>query len=63
MSPKLLYNGFAHMADLSLATYNSYGHGSGRYEYINKLSKYNDIILLQEHWLLEKQIESITTHV
>ena len=51
------------MATLSLASYNSHGHGAGRWEYIQKLSKQSDIILLQEHWLFEKQIDSITDHV
>ena len=54
----LLFVFYLFMMDttLSLASYNSNGHGCGRFEYINKLMKCNDIVLVQEHWLFENEI-------
>ena len=63
MEAKLLLFIFVSMLSLSFATYNSHGHGVGRWEYINKLSECHDFILLQEHWLFDKQIDSITNFV
>ena len=40
---------------LKFTTYNSHGHGAGRFEYIQKLCDNSDFILIQEHWLLNKQ--------
>ena len=41
---------------LSIATYNSHGHGLDRLMYMNKLLKCIDILLIQEHWLLDSTI-------
>jgi hypothetical protein len=54
---------------LKISTYNSQGMGDGRIEIISKLCKENDIVLLQEHWLmnsqlylLEKRIDNVLVH-
>ncbi len=44
--------------DLSLASYNSHGLGTGRIEYINQLVADHDFVFLQEHWLFDSQITS-----
>ena len=41
---------------LSIATYNSHGHAPDKLAYINKLSQKFDFILIQEHWLMESQL-------
>ena len=42
--------------DLSIASYNSNGLGTGRIEYIQRLIKDYDIVFLQEHWLFDDAI-------
>ena len=42
---------------LSIASHNSHGLGPGRMEYIAKCFEANDILLLQEHWLLDDNIK------
>ena len=42
---------------LKFASYNSGGLGSGRKEYIRELMSEVDFLLIQEHWLFEKQLE------
>ena len=44
------------MAALSIASYNSHGHGVGRFEYLNSILNNHDIVLVQEHWLLQDQL-------
>lgn len=44
---------------LKLISYNSRGFGPGKPEYIRKLCKSHDILLIQEHWLLESQINNL----
>ena len=41
---------------LSIAIYNSHGHGLDRLMYMNKLLKCIDILLIQEYWLLDSTI-------
>ena len=41
--------------NIKIASYNSYGSGCGRLEYINKLCNDHDIVLIQEHWLVSQQ--------
>ena len=39
---------------LTVATYNCKGLGSGKKEYISELCATHDFVLLQEHWLHER---------
>ena len=55
MNTKLNYHIFI-MAVLSIASYNSHGHGTGRYEYIEKVSNQHDFVFIQEHWLFQDQM-------
>ena len=40
---------------LPICSFNSHGSGPGRLEYLSKLYKKSDLILVQEHWLAENQ--------
>jgi exonuclease III len=42
---------------INFCTYNSFGSGDGRLEYISDLLKYHDIILVQETWLLKDNLK------
>ena len=44
---------------LSIATYNTHGHGPDRIAYINKLLERNHIIFIQEHWLFDSSISRL----
>ena len=55
MNTKLNYHIFI-MAVLSIASYNSHGHGTGRFEYIEKVSNQHDFVFIQEHWLFQDQM-------
>ena len=48
---------------LHFATYNSNGHGPGRIEYISKLMMMYDFLLVQEHWLLDNQIDGYFSQI
>ena len=48
---------------LHFATYNSNGHGPGRIEYISKLMLMYDFLLVQEHWLLDNQIDGYFSQI
>ena len=45
------------MALLSIASYNSNGHGIDRFAYIKDICANHTFILLQEHWLLHSQLD------
>ena len=45
------------MSSISFATYNSHGFGTDRIEYMKKIV--TDILLIQEHWLLESRIPGL----
>ena len=42
--------------NLSFATYNSHGHGTGRLDYVKKIAHENDFLFVQEHWLFNQQV-------
>ena len=42
---------------LNLTSYNSQGHGAGRFEYIQYLCKSFDFVFVQEHWLFDNQCD------
>ena len=46
---------------LTFASYNSNGLGVGRTEYISQLMNKCDILLLQEHWQLENQLDNLSS--
>ena len=48
------------MASFSIASYNSNGFGQDRVVYISQLCKSLCFTLIQEHWLLEKQLDKFS---
>ena len=48
---------------LTFTSYNSQGHGAGRFEYIQKLVNNYDFVFVQEHWLLNKQCNYFDTKI
>ena len=48
---------------LRIISYNSNGMGAGRYEYINRLMRECNILLLQEHWLLDSQLDKLRLNI
>ena len=47
------------MSFLSFATYNSHSSGTDRIEYMKEILQVTDILLIQEHWLLDSRISSL----
>ena len=47
------------MSSLSFATYNSHGSGTDIIEYMKEILQETDILLIQEHWLLDSRISSL----
>ena len=65
----ILLNTLFIMVNLSIATYNSYGHAPDRIEVIKKLCITHPIVMVQEHWLgskgeawLEDQVKTHLCH-
>jgi endonuclease/exonuclease/phosphatase family metal-dependent hydrolase len=57
------------MANLQISTYNSNGLGDGRLEHIKQIMTDADILLIQEHWqhenqldIFEKKIDGVCSH-
>ena len=48
---------------LHQATYNCHGHGPDKLQYISKLCENYDIILVQEHWLFDSQLDVFEKHL
>jgi hypothetical protein len=48
---------------LRVCTYNSKGHGTDRVEYMKYLMQKCDILLIQEHWMFESDINSLESAV
>ena len=46
-------------SNLRICSYNCTGFGPGKPEYVSKLVKDHDFVLLQEHWLRESQFHRI----
>lgn len=46
------------LAMLSISSLNVQGHGPDRLSYINNVCQNTDILLLQEHWLLDDQLKN-----
>ncbi len=44
------------MAGLTVSSYNSQGHGDGRWGYMQEILDKCDIMFIQEHWLLQDEI-------
>ena len=42
---------------LNFTSYYSHGYGPGRFEYIQYLCDNFDFVFVQEHWLLNKQLD------
>ena len=51
------------MSFLSLATYNSHGSGTDRIEYMKGILQVTDILLIQEHWLLDSRFSSLEDNI
>ena len=47
------------MAPLAIASYNSNGYAADRLAYMDKLMLTNDVLLVQEHWLMNSRISSL----
>ena len=47
----------------SIVSYNSQGSGPGRFNYINSLLSLYDVILIQEHWLMESQFDLFNRYI
>ena len=47
------------MALLAIASYNSNGYAADRLAYMDKLLLTNDVLLVQEHWLMNSRISSL----
>lgn len=48
---------------MKFMSYNSRGHGKDRLDYIQHLMSNCDILFLQEHWFLEKDIKSLELYI
>ena len=55
----LLHILFLTMAPLAIASYNSDGYAADRLAYMDKLMLTNDVLLVQEHWLMNSRISSL----
>ena len=51
------------MSSLLFATYNSHGSGTDRIEYMKEILQVTDILLIQEHWLLDSRISSLEDNI
>ena len=47
------------ITNLRIATYNSRGHGVDRISYIQSLMLHNDVVLIQEHWYNDANINQL----
>ena len=47
------------ITNLRIATYNSRGHGVDRINYIQSLMLHNDVVLIQEHWYNDANINQL----
>ena len=47
------------MAPLAIASYNANGYAADRLAYMDKLMLTDDVLLLQEHWLMNTRISSL----
>lgn len=48
---------------LRISSYNSRGHGAGRLSYIKKLLEHCEIVLLQEHWYFDDDIQRMSKYI
>ena len=51
------------MSVLSMGTLNINGNASDRMDYLSQKMKEYDLLLIQEHWLHEKQLSKLHTDV
>ena len=51
------------MNNLKIISYNSKGHNIDKLEYIKKMLKFNDIVLVQEHWLQKGQLHMFEQNI
>ena len=59
VSINLLHILFLTMAPLAIASYNSNGYAADRLAYMDKLMLTSDVLLVQEHWLMNSRISSL----
>ena len=45
------------MSNLKLSSYNCNGHSPDKIRYIKSLAQTHDFVLLQEHWLMDRQLD------
>ena len=51
------------MTSLKLASYNCNGHSPDRLRYVQSLIEKHDFVLVQEHWLLQDQLNTFQQHI
>ena len=49
--------------ELRLCSFNSRGHSSDRLDYISELVMRSDIVLVQEHWLYDFELDRLVEHI